>query len=61
MVRRSDRQKYNLSQDIMAEVINQENHCFSISLHKTNQKPKMSIASGDVIIMPEIANDVNTR
>jgi hypothetical protein len=30
MVRRSASQKYNLSQDMKAETINQSNHCFSI-------------------------------
>jgi hypothetical protein len=37
MVRRSAGQHYNLSQDMIAETINQENHCFSIS---TNPEPK---------------------
>jgi hypothetical protein len=31
MVRGSAGQKYNLSQDMIAETINQANHCFSIS------------------------------
>jgi hypothetical protein len=31
VVRRSARQQHNLSQDTMAETINQANHCFSIS------------------------------
>jgi hypothetical protein len=56
MVRRSARQQYNLSQDMMAEEINQANHCFSISSQKPKQKPKLSIASNKVIIMPEMAN-----
>jgi hypothetical protein len=30
MVRRSASQKYNLSQDMITETINQANHCFSI-------------------------------
>jgi hypothetical protein len=33
VVRRSATQQYNLSQDLMAESLNQENHCFSISPH----------------------------
>jgi hypothetical protein len=37
MVRRSAGQQYNLSQDMIAETINQANHCFSIS---TNPEPK---------------------
>jgi hypothetical protein len=43
---------------MMDEAINQANHCFSISSHKTNQKPKISIASNEVIVMPEMANAV---
>jgi hypothetical protein len=58
MVRRSARQQYNLSQDMMAEAINQANHCFSISLHRANHKPKTSIARNEVIIMPEMGNTV---
>jgi hypothetical protein len=58
MVRRSARQKYNLSQNMMAEAINQANHCFSISSHKTEQKSKISSANNEVIIMPEMANAV---
>jgi hypothetical protein len=58
MVQRSARQQYNLSQDVMAEAINQANHCFSISSHKPKQKSKLSIASNEVIIMPEMANAV---
>jgi hypothetical protein len=36
MVRRSDRQQ-NLSQDMMAETINQANHCFAISAQPKTQ------------------------
>jgi hypothetical protein len=57
MVRSSARQQYNLSQDMMAQAINQANHCFSISSHKPKQKSKLSIASNEVI-MPEMANAV---
>jgi hypothetical protein len=53
MVRRSAPQRYNLSQDMMAETISQANHCFSISSHVTNQNPKISIDSKE---MPEMAN-----
>jgi hypothetical protein len=56
MVRRSTRQQYNLSKDMMAETISQANHCFSILSHKINQKSKISISSNEVIIMPEMAN-----
>jgi hypothetical protein len=58
MVRRSAGQQHNVSQDMIAETISQENHCFSIS---TNQKPKNSttISGNDqVIILPEMANSV---
>jgi hypothetical protein len=33
MVRRSAKQQYNLSQDLMAEALNKANHCFTISPH----------------------------
>jgi hypothetical protein len=58
MVRRSARQQYNLSQDMMVDAINQANHCFSISLHRTEQKSKISSPNNEVIIMPEMANAV---
>jgi hypothetical protein len=55
MVRRSARQQ-NLSQDMMAETINQANHCFSISAQtKYTHQPS---ANTDVIILPEMANAV---
>jgi hypothetical protein len=56
MVRRSTGQQYNLSQDMIAETINQANHCFSIS---RNQEPKNSTklnGNNQVIILPEMAN-----
>jgi hypothetical protein len=40
MMRCSARQQYNLSQDMMAEAINQANHCFSISSQKNKTKIK---------------------
>jgi hypothetical protein len=58
MVRHSAGQQHNLSQDMIAETISQENNCFSIS---TNQKPKNSTAltgNDQVVIMPEMANAV---
>jgi hypothetical protein len=58
MVRRSAGQQYNLSQDMIAEIIIQANHCFSIS---KNPKPKQSTKLNDnnqVIILPEMANAV---
>jgi hypothetical protein len=55
MVRCSAR-KQNLSQDMMAETINQANHCFSISAQtKYTHQPS---ANTDVIILPEMANAV---
>jgi hypothetical protein len=58
MVRRSAGQQYSLSQDTIAETINQANHCLSIS---TNQEPKNSTklsGNNQVIILPEMANAV---
>jgi hypothetical protein len=58
MVRCSDGQQHNLSQDMIAETISQANHCFSIS---TTPEPKTSTKlSGNhkVIILPEMVNDV---
>jgi hypothetical protein len=58
MVWRSAGQQHNVSQDMIAKTISQENHCFSIS---TNPQPKNStILSGNnkVIILPEMANAV---
>jgi hypothetical protein len=55
MVRRSARQQ-NFSQDMMAETISPENHCFCISAQtKYNHQPS---ANTDVIILPEMANTV---
>jgi hypothetical protein len=57
-VRRSATQRYNLSQDLMAEALNHTNHCFSISPHTQKQKTKNSMTNDNVIIMPEMANAV---
>jgi hypothetical protein len=55
MVQRSARQQ-NLSQDMMAETINQANHCFSISDQtKYTHQPSTNT---DIIILPEMANAV---
>jgi hypothetical protein len=55
MVRRSAG-KQNLSQDMMAETINQANHCFSISTQtKYTHQPSTNT---DIIILPEMANAV---
>jgi hypothetical protein len=58
IVRRSAGQQHNLSQDMIAETIGQENHCFSIS---ANQAPKNSTklsGNNQVIFLPEMANAV---
>jgi hypothetical protein len=58
MVRRSTGQQYNLSQDMIAETINESNHCFSIS---TNPKSKNTVTvngNNQIILLPEMANAV---
>jgi hypothetical protein len=58
MVRRSTSQKYNLSQDMIAQTINQANHCFSIpTTHGAKTTEKVN-RNNKVVIMPEIANAV---
>jgi hypothetical protein len=55
MVQRSARQQ-NVSQDMMAETINQANKCFSISAQtKYTHQPNTKT---DIIILPEMANAV---
>jgi hypothetical protein len=58
MVRRSATQRYNLSQDMMDESLNQAHHCFSISPNEQKQKTKGSTTHDNIIIMPEMANAV---
>jgi hypothetical protein len=58
MVRRSASQKYNLSQDMIAETINQANHCFSFPMTPSNKTQKKVINNDQIIIMPEMANAV---
>jgi hypothetical protein len=55
MVRLSARQK-KLSQDMMAETINQANHCFTISAQ--TQYTKKPGDNTEVILLPEMANAV---
>jgi hypothetical protein len=55
MVRHSARQQ-NMSQHMMAETINQANHCFSISA-QTKYTHQLS-TNTDMIILPEMANAV---
>jgi hypothetical protein len=57
MVRRSTRQ-HNLSQDMMAETINQANHCFAISAQPTTQYSKKPSDNTEIILLPEMANAV---
>jgi hypothetical protein len=52
MVRRSARQKHNLSQDMIAETKSQANHCFSISAQPKPQKSKKPSDNMKVIILP---------
>jgi hypothetical protein len=58
MVRRSARQQHNLSQDMMAETISQEDHCLSISAQPKTQNSKKPSDNRMVIILPEMANAV---
>jgi hypothetical protein len=58
MVRRTASQKYNLSQDIIAEIINQANHCFSFPRTPSTKTQKKVINNEQIIIMPEMANAV---
>jgi hypothetical protein len=58
MVRRSTSQKYNLSQEMIAETINQANHCFYFPSTPSNKTQKKVINNKQIIIMPEMANAV---
>jgi hypothetical protein len=58
MVRRSAGQKYNLSQDMIAETINHANHCFSIPSNPGTKTQKKVINNKKIIIMPEMENAV---
>jgi hypothetical protein len=55
MVRRSAGQQHNLSQDMIAETISQENHCFSISTNPETQNSTTLSNNNKVIILPEMA------
>jgi hypothetical protein len=55
MVRRSARQQH-LSQDMMAETINQANHCFTISAQPKTQYTKKPSNNTEIILLPEMAN-----
>jgi hypothetical protein len=58
MARRSASQKYNLSQDMIAETINQANHCFSFPTTPRNKTTEKFNCNNQVIIMHEMANAV---
>jgi hypothetical protein len=57
MVRRSVRQQ-KLSQDMMAETINQANHCFTISAQPKTRYTKKPSDNTEIILLPEMANAV---
>jgi hypothetical protein len=57
MVRRSAVQQH-LSHDMMAETINQANHCFTISAQPNTQYTKRPSEKTEVILLPEMANAV---
>jgi hypothetical protein len=58
MVRRSAGKQHNLSQDMIAEKISQENHCFSIPAHLEPKNSTILSGNNKVIILPEMANAV---
>jgi hypothetical protein len=58
MVRRSVGQKYNFSQDMIAETVHQANHCFSFPTSPRAKTNKKAIKNEQFIIMPEMANAV---
>jgi hypothetical protein len=57
IVRRSARQ-HNLSQDMLAETINQANHCFAISAQPKTQNSKKPSDNTKIILLPEMANAI---
>jgi hypothetical protein len=57
MVQHSARQQ-NLSQDMMAETIDQANHCFAISAQPQTPYTKEPSQNNEVILLPEMANAV---
>jgi hypothetical protein len=58
MVRRRAGQQYNLSQDMIAETIDQANHCFSISTNSGHKKTVKFNGNNQVILLPEMENAV---
>jgi hypothetical protein len=58
MVRCSAGQQYNLSQDMIAETIDQANHCFSISTNPGLKNTVKINGNNQVILLPEMANAI---
>jgi hypothetical protein len=58
MVRLNASQKYNLSQDMIAETINQASHCFSFPTTPGNKTKKKVIHNKQIILMPKMANAI---
>jgi hypothetical protein len=56
MVRRSAGQQYHLSQDMIAETINQANHCFSISTNPGLKNTVKFSSNNKVVLLLEKAN-----
>jgi hypothetical protein len=57
IVRRSTGQQYNLSQDMIAETINEANHCSQFQKIEPKNTVKIN-GNNQVIILPEMANAV---
>jgi hypothetical protein len=53
MVRRSASQKYKFSQDMIAETINQANHCFSFTTIPITKTQKKVVNNEQIIITPK--------
>jgi hypothetical protein len=58
MVRRSAGQKYNFSQDMIAETVHRANHCLSFPTIPGAKTQKRVISNEQIIIMSEMANAV---
>jgi hypothetical protein len=58
MVRQGASQKYIFLQDMIAETINQANHCLSFPTGPITETQKKVIHNEQIIIMPEMCNAV---
>jgi hypothetical protein len=58
VVRHSAVQQHNLSQDMIADVISQANHCFSISTNQEHKNSTNLSGNNQVTLLPEMANAV---